>query len=1151
MTFTGDPPDRLEPLRRQLLPAGIAAAPPWGTMNLANIRSAGNGLSCLSPTLGMRYDQRMGIDHEVHAFISYAGPEREAALRVRQELARRGVSVSMDDAFDPGTSVMVNVGLLLERPTVVIALISDAYLDRHFTEIEISAVMADPQGLFVPIMIGTQPSPRSRRGRGLWSVVRGRSLFRLDFTDDSFDRLVTTIKSKRHLAASNQPHESSTAITNVSGPVTVAYDWEDAHLLDAVESSLMALGVGAVTMGTATAVDPFSPTHTHIGVLWSRAAMSSREISRIALDSVVGGTPLTYLTTGDAPPTPGSAPIMRLDLQAAASVRDDATRPLPAGGWLEQLRSGMDRALVLNGGIPFHLLGDKYCASRATNRATSENYRLAVTEFAAGADIRIQSVLDHAACRRFRGDWDQARELLLREPLRENGQTSPLVLAAEADLISLEFELGHVAGIIGRASALLARCLSQGDWPTIIVMHRQLGMIHEEQGSYTSAREHLSLAFHYARDLLDTAVLEDRIQSRDARVALTADCLRELAALEWRAGESHLARSQLQEAGYFCDSISDHGLRKYLTGVVNYQQARVEYDIGRGYEKARDALARSYADLQEFDNPIRLATVLESIVRLEMDFLRESDERVGALRPTLEKVRRVREIRRHDYMIARTKEALGDLEYALGDWSVASEHYEAARREFNRLGKQPEAANSARALSRCCLRMEDSDRALAVLEGALDNLRDTDQRSVRSEIRSEMVRMLHQRLRPEEIDETTEMTGVGEFSVHGWIRTDLTASAAPSAPADEVVLGVGDDCAVLRLAADEDFAVTTDSTPPVMLDPGKPGTAAYAARFAVVSSLSDVLAMGARPTALLLNLHVRRDTPATWTRSLLQCADREARHWGAHIVGGDLKERDRPALTTMAIGRVRRGQVLTRHAARPGHHMVITLSGGMEHAFRGLGRRWAQALAPFLAEHEREAIRALVSGNAAYSDLGLPLETMSEVIDRRVARAAMDTSDGVLACAQLLGEASDVGVELDLRALDELVSDDVRALARMLGVLPCLFTLNAGHDWEVIFSSPPEVADRVAEIAHSREGLFPRLAVIGRFVRRASWSERGVRLLGRNDALPVLPFFTDEKFVTRPYEDRAKEWLEFAREASRALSSEPVERDPDRHPGDC
>lgn len=1085
----------------------------------------------------------MGIRYSnPSVFLSYAGSEREQAVLIRDELTARGINVTMDDSFDPGTSVLVNVGNTLERTSLVLGVVSEAYLDRHFTEIEISAAMASPQGRFLPVIIGGEPVPKTQQGMGLWAVLRGRSYFKLELAQDSFDRLAVTIRAKfetgvvstanNHYSAIDMDRES--VIEELSSDTTIVYDWEDGYLVNYVEKALANLGIRSAELTSAAAVNLNSGHFSRVAVLWSEAALTSAEVSRVVLEATARGTSATYLQVADQPLPPADSRVLRLSLDRQMPSTPDSDTALPnRRARLDLLETRRSQCVTLNDHIPFHILGDKFCIQRAGYRAAQDAYRLAVAELPVMSEIRLQSVRDYAAACRFRGDWNEARDVLTAEPISEGRPTSTVTLALEADLLSLEFELGRIAGIVGRASTLLARCLAASDWPTVIAMHRQLGMIHEEQGSYSSGRDHMSLAFHYSEDLLDTPLLEKTIPPRDARLALAADCLRELAALEWRAGDGRLATRQLLDAIGLCDAIGSSRLKDYMTGLLTYQRARVDYSLDRDYEKAKGLLNRAYVLLQTFDNPVRTATVLESMARLEIDFLRGSDERVNFLRPTLEKIQRIRQMRHHDYMIARSLEALGDLEYALGDWPRAVTRYEEARRDFNRLGKQPEAASTAEALARCYTRMGRSEDAIEVLESALENLRDSDQRSVRANIRCEIVRLLHKHVQPSDVDDAMVMTGVGEFSVHRWIAKDLLATPEMD-EFENLVVGVGDDCAVLRLSDDEYFAISTDSVPPKLLNTENLEAATYASRFAIVSSLSDVLAMGGTPISVLLNLHLPRDTPAKWARTLLQSADIEARRFGARIVGGDLKERPNAALTTVAIGSVQRGQILTRSAARPGHLLAMTLSGGSDGLFHGIGRRWAQELAPYLSTNERLTISGLLEADAAYADLGLPLGVIRDVMQAGIARAGMDTSDGLLACAQLIGEASDVGIELDARALDKVISDDVRVLADALGVEPLLFGFNGGHDWEVVFSSPSSNRSELEQLANSGDGRFPRLAIIGHVVPRASWSEDGVRLIG-NGRPCVLPYFTDEKFVVKPYERRAGEWLEFAREATRLI----------------
>jgi hypothetical protein len=73
-------------------------------------------------------------------FLSYAGSERAQALQVKIALERRGVTVFMDVNFEPGRDVLVNIGHAINSG-VFLPLISAEYLDRPFTEMEVSAAV--------------------------------------------------------------------------------------------------------------------------------------------------------------------------------------------------------------------------------------------------------------------------------------------------------------------------------------------------------------------------------------------------------------------------------------------------------------------------------------------------------------------------------------------------------------------------------------------------------------------------------------------------------------------------------------------------------------------------------------------------------------------------------------------------------------------------------------------------------------------------------------------------------------------------------------------------------------------------------------------------------------------------------------------------
>ena len=209
--------------------------------------------------------------------------------------------------------------------------------------------------------------------------------------------------------------------------------------------------------------------------------------------------------------------------------------------------------------------------------------------------------------------------------------------------------------------------------------------------------------------------------------------------------------------------------------------------------------------------------------------------------------------------------------------------------------------------------------------------------------------------------------------------------------------------------------------------------------------------MGAEPLAVLLDLHVRRATAASWTHAFLRSAAEEAARYGATVVGGDLRERNQKSLTATAVGRVRARQELTRRGAKVGDMVAVTLSPGPEQEFKASGRDGRRTRSSAVTGRGGR-ISELINADVRFTSLGLPLETMRAVAEAGLATAAIDTSDGILACAEFIGSASGVGIELFPDKIEALINADVARLGRSLGIAPFLFALSTGFDWEVVLT---------------------------------------------------------------------------------------------------
>lgn len=316
---------------------------------------------------------------------------------------------------------------------------------------------------------------------------------------------------------------------------------------------------------------------------------------------------------------------------------------------------------------------------------------------------------------------------------------------------------------------------------------------------------------------------------------------------------------------------------------------------------------------------------------------------------------------------------------------------------------------------------------------------------------------------------------VGEFE-----RIRAIVAALPAG--DGVVVGPGDDAAVLRPTPGHDLVVTTDTFVEgrhlrrELCSPTEAGS-----RFAA-ANLSDLAAMGARPRWAVLALVL----PASWTPAAAAAFEHACAHAlaadGAAIVGGNLSSGDTFSATLTLFGECARDAAWRRSGARDGDVLAVTGSPGGAGAFVALAL-WGS---PPSREHVPAAlVERFVSppSRVAFAQALAPLGAV---------RAAIDVSDGLVADLAHLTEASGVGAVL---AADALPADDaLREAARRLsafagqerGPLPAgeagfLRHLVTGpsDDYELLLALDPARVEEVRAIA-TAHGV--PLHVIGRLV---------------------------------------------------------------------
>lgn len=266
---------------------------------------------------------------------------------------------------------------------------------------------------------------------------------------------------------------------------------------------------------------------------------------------------------------------------------------------------------------------------------------------------------------------------------------------------------------------------------------------------------------------------------------------------------------------------------------------------------------------------------------------------------------------------------------------------------------------------------------------------------------------------------------VGEFGLIGRIREQVPGSPGVS-------VGIGDDAAVIDwsgpVVVGVDTMVEGRHFKPEWVSGEDVGHRAAAA------AMSDVVAMGARPRALLAAVTLPATTELDWVAALVTGLTAEAEEVGAALVGGDVTRGDAIVVSITALGAG--APVVSRGGAEPGD--VLALAGR---------QGWAAAGLTVLSRGFRSP-RALVQ---AYQRPHPPYDSGSAAAEAG-ATAMIDVSDGLLADIQHLAQES--GVVADLESDLIPVADQLSETSSAFNVDPLTWVLAGGDDHSLVATFP-------------------------------------------------------------------------------------------------
>ena len=291
-------------------------------------------------------------------------------------------------------------------------------------------------------------------------------------------------------------------------------------------------------------------------------------------------------------------------------------------------------------------------------------------------------------------------------------------------------------------------------------------------------------------------------------------------------------------------------------------------------------------------------------------------------------------------------------------------------------------------------------------------------------------------------------------------------SAFVAGPSGDVVVGFGDDAAVVGCGAAGEFEelLTTD-----MLVEGThfrcTGDTDFSllGRKAIVANVSDIAAMGGAARFVLVSLALSGDMPLGCVLELYRGMDAEARRWGAVLVGGDTVFAPQMVLNIALTGRKPAGQpVPLRSNCRPGQHVFVSGNLGASRA----GLRLLEE--PMLGEQ-----RDLAHGHRLVSrhQLPEPRPALGQALAATQPGLAMiDISDSLFNELHLLARASGCGFRIEAGHIPACA--ELRAFCAATGEALHEYTLFSGEEYELLFTTAADEA-ALRTVLHERDVSTP------------------------------------------------------------------------------
>jgi len=274
--------------------------------------------------------------------------------------------------------------------------------------------------------------------------------------------------------------------------------------------------------------------------------------------------------------------------------------------------------------------------------------------------------------------------------------------------------------------------------------------------------------------------------------------------------------------------------------------------------------------------------------------------------------------------------------------------------------------------------------------------------------------------------------GGGEFALIERIKKLISIMGS------EVVVGIGDDAAVIKTKSPNEYLlVTTDTLVVGQHFHTEWSSARKIGIKCAECNVSDIAAMGGKPTFLFVSLALPWETQVEWVEELYHGLAEVCERYGVSILGGDTTQGPAEIISITLLGKVDSANLCLRNHAQQGDLLVVTGSLGASAAGLHLQKSNLQ-VSPYLQKrHLTPHCRLEVAQKIA-----------------PFVNAMIDISDGLASEVNHICKKSKTGALIYASKIP--LHDFVISAGEKLRLNPLDFALYGGEDFELLFSIRPE-----------------------------------------------------------------------------------------------